>query len=71
LQVEVQLLKLKNKATAYTCGGPNPLFFDSEGRGELLMPTVYALWRWPHMIETLYTYSEVSPKAGLSQKSFL
>ncbi|BDA49270.1 Eukaryotic translation initiation factor 2D [Coccomyxa sp. Obi] len=61
-KVEVQMLKLKNKATAYTCGNANPLFFDPEGRGDLLVPTVYALWKLPHIIESLYTYSEVSPK---------
>ena len=61
-KTEVQLLKLKNKATAYTCGSADPLFFDPEGRGDLLVPTVYALWRCPHMLDKLHTYSEVSPK---------
>ncbi|CAL8464144.1 g3679 [Coccomyxa elongata] len=61
-KVDVQMLKLKNKATAYTCGNTNPLFFDPEGRGDLLVPTVYALWKLPHIIESLYTYSEVSSK---------
>lgn len=61
-QAEVQILKLKNKATAYTCGNANPLFFDPDGRGDLLVPTVYALCKCPQIIETLYTYSEVSPK---------
>ncbi|CAK0786334.1 hypothetical protein CVIRNUC_009547 [Coccomyxa viridis] len=61
-KVEVQLLKLKNRATAYTCNGPSPLFFDPEGRGDLLVPTCYALWRCPNILEKLFTYSEVSPK---------
>ena len=65
VQSEVQLLKLKNRATAHTCGGPDPLFFDPEGRGDLLVPTVYALWRCPHMLDALHTYSEVSPKVGV------
>ena len=63
-KAEVQLLKLKNKATAYTSGSADPLFFDPEGRGDLLVPTVYALWRCPHMLDQLHTYSEVSPKVG-------
>ena len=65
-KAEVQLLKLKNKATAYSCGGADPLFFDPEGRGDLLVPTVHALWRCPHMLDKLLTYSEVSPKVRRS-----
>ena len=60
----MQLLKLKNRATAYTCNGPSPLFFDPEGRGDLLVPTCYALWCCPNILDKLYTYSEVSPKVG-------
>ncbi len=63
---EVQLLKLKNRANAWTCGGPDPLFFDPEGRGDLLVPTVHALWRCPHMLDKLFTYSEVSPKVRMT-----
>ncbi|CAL5226777.1 g9634 [Coccomyxa viridis] len=59
---EVQLIKMKNRATAYTCNGPSPLFFDPEGRGDLLVPTCYAMWRFPRILDKLYTYSEVSPK---------
>ena len=62
VQSEVQLIKIKNRATAYTCNGPSPLFFDPEGRGDLLVPTCYAMWRCPHILDKLYTYSEVSPK---------
>ena len=61
-KAEVQLMKLRNKATAYSCGSADPLFFDPEGRGDLLVPTVYALWRCPNMLDKLLTYSEVSPK---------
>ena len=68
-QVEVQLLKLKNRATAYTCNGPSPLFFDPEGRGDLLVPTCYALWRCPNILEKLFTYSEVSPKVSMQLRS--
>ena len=56
---------MKNRAIAYTCNGPSPLFFDPEGRGDLLVPSCYALWRCPHMLEKLFTYSEVSPKVSM------
>ena len=68
VQSEVQLIKLRNRATAYTCDGPSPLFFDPEGRGDLLVPTCYAMWRCPHILEKLYTYSEVSPKVCFFRK---
>ena len=67
VQSEVQLIKMKNRATAYTCNGPSPLFFDPEGRGDLLVPTCYAMWRCPHILDRLYTYSEVSPKVCQSE----
>ena len=67
VQSEVQLIKMKNRATAYTCNGPSPLFFDPEGRGDLLVPTCYAMWRCPHILDKLYTYSEVSPKVCRSE----
>lgn len=67
VQSEVQLIKMKNRATAYTCNGPSPLFFDPEGRGDLLVPTCYAMWRFPRILDKLYTYSEVSPKVCQSE----
>ena len=66
-KAEVSLLKLSNRAQAYTCNGKNPLFFDAEGRGDLLVPSVFVLWRYPHILPSLTTYSEVSPKVR-SQK---
>ena len=41
--------------------GGEPLFFEVHGQ---LLPTVYALWRYPHALPALTTYSEVSPKVG-------
>lgn len=61
-KAEVSLLKLSNRAQAYTCNGKNPLFFDPEGRGDLLVPSVFVLWKYPHILPSLTTYSEVSPK---------
>lgn len=63
-KAEVALLKLSNRATAYTTNAGSPLFFDPSGRGELLVPTVYALWLCPHLLPPLFTYSEVSPKVS-------
>lgn len=41
-------------------GGP-PLFFEVH---EQLFPTIYTLWRLPHILPRLDTYSEVSPKVS-------
>ncbi|KAK9814155.1 hypothetical protein WJX72_001321 [[Myrmecia] bisecta] len=59
---EISVLKLSNKAQAYSTTGGNPLFFDPAGRGDALVPTVYTLWACPHILPPLYTYSEVTPK---------
>lgn len=40
-----------------------PLFFDLDGRGGALLPTVYALWASPvPLLPEIVTHSEVSPK---------
>ena len=62
-KAEVALLKLSNRSTAYTANAGSPLFFDPSGRGDLLVPTVYALWLCPELLPAVFTYSEVSPKA--------
>lgn len=36
------------------------------GRDEMLVPTVYALWACPNMLQPLFTYSEVSPKVRVA-----
>ncbi len=64
-KTDVNLLRLSNKAQVYACIGGNPLFFDPTGREDVLIPTVYALWLCPKLLNTLYTHSEVSPKASL------
>ena len=61
----MQRVKLKSRATADACKGPSPVFFDPEGRGDVLVPTCYAMWRCPNILDKLYTYSEVSPKVSL------
>ena len=63
-KAEVALLKLSNRSVAYTANAGNPLFFDPSGRGEVLVPTVYALWLCPGILpRAVVTYSEVTPKA--------
>ena len=57
-KTEVLVSKMTNKTVVYTVAG-DPVFFEYEGR---LYPTVYTLWRFPKMLRTLYTHSEVSPK---------
>ena len=61
-KADLTVQKLSNKAKAYACTGENPLFFDPDGRGNVLLPTVYALWECPELLPKIYTYSEVSPK---------
>jgi translation initiation factor 2D len=58
----VAQLKLSTRAVAYALEGGNPLLFDPNGRGDKLLPTVYALALLPAMLPVLHTYSEVSPK---------
>ena len=65
-KADVSLQKLSNRTQAYTCNGKNPLFFDPEGRGDLLVPSVFVLWKFPHILPSLTTYSEVSPKVCFS-----
>ncbi len=62
-KAEIALLKLSNRAACYTVNGGSPLFFDPDGRGDILAPTVYALWLCPQLLPPVFTYSEVSPKA--------
>ena len=61
-KADITLMKLNNKANAYSSSSGQPLFFDPTGREDVLIPTVYALWLCPRMLPSLYTYSEVSPK---------
>jgi hypothetical protein len=61
-KAEIALLKLSNRAACYTVNGGSPLFFDPDGRGDILAPTVYALWLCPQLLPPVFTYSEVSPK---------
>ena len=51
-----------NNAKVY-CVNDQPLFFDPNGKGGRILPTVYTLWAIPEaMPRGIVTYSEVSPK---------
>ena len=51
-----------NNAKVY-CVNDQPLFFDPNGKGGRILPTVYTLWAIPEaMPRGIVTHSEVSPK---------
>ena len=51
-----------NNAKVY-CVNDQPLFFDPNGKGGRILPTVYTMWAIPEaMPRGIVTYSEVSPK---------
>ena len=70
-KADLVVQKLSNKAKTFACTGENPLFFDPDGRGNVLLPTVYALWQCPELLPKIFTYSEVSPKVCLHFSSKL
>lgn len=63
-------LKLSNRALAHSVDGA-VLFFDPTGRKDILIPSVYALWKFPQLLPALHTYSPVSSKVGTSASSTL
>jgi hypothetical protein len=60
-KAQVLTLKLSNRAEAYSVDG-TVMFFDPDGRKDLLVPTVYALWKFPGLLPALHTHSPVSSK---------
>ena len=54
-------LKLSNRALAHSVDGA-VLFFDPNGRKDILIPSVYALWKYPQLLPALHTHSPVSSK---------
>ena len=61
-KADITLWKLSNRCQAWAVAGV-PLFFDLDGRGGALLPTVYALWASPvPLVPEIVTHSEVSPK---------
>lgn len=49
-KVEITVSKYPNRILVYGLEGGDPLFFDSDGRGTYIYPTVYALWKVPELL---------------------
>ncbi|KAM5550144.1 hypothetical protein ABKV19_001207 [Rosa sericea] len=49
-KVEIKVSKYQNRVLVYGIEGGFPMFFDIDGRGKEIFPTVYALWKVPDML---------------------
>ncbi|XP_071686397.1 uncharacterized protein [Rutidosis leptorrhynchoides] len=49
-KVEVTVSKHPNRVLIYSLEGGLPIFFDVDSRGTTIYPTVYALWKVPHLL---------------------
>ncbi|XP_059297353.1 uncharacterized protein LOC132050225 isoform X2 [Lycium ferocissimum] len=49
-KAELAVSKYPNRVLVYGLEGDCPLFFDLDGRGRDIFPTVYALWRVPELL---------------------
>lgn len=49
---EITVSKYPNRILVYTVEGGYPMFFDIDGRGTEMFPTVYALWKVPELLPT-------------------
>jgi translation initiation factor 2D len=47
---EITLAKYPNHALVYAIEGEFPMIFNIDARGHDLFPTVYALWKVPHLL---------------------
>ncbi|XP_059631037.1 uncharacterized protein LOC132273942 [Cornus florida] len=47
---EVAVAKFPNRVHVYSLEGGFPMFFDIDGRGTEIFPTVYALWKVPKLL---------------------
>ncbi|KAM7473062.1 hypothetical protein LguiA_011245 [Lonicera macranthoides] len=60
-KVEISVAKYPNRVLVYSWEGGYPMFFDVDGRGSEIFPTVYALWKVPELLPSfLLKGSEVS-----------
>lgn len=50
MQAELAVSKYPNRVLVYVLEGDCPIFFDVDGRGHHIFPTVYALWRVPELL---------------------
>ncbi|PON95158.1 Eukaryotic translation initiation factor 2D [Trema orientale] len=49
-KVEITVAKFQNRVHVYGVEGGFPTFFDTDGRGTEIYPTVYALWKVPNLL---------------------
>ncbi|TYH07928.1 hypothetical protein ES288_A08G274000v1 [Gossypium darwinii] len=49
-KAEITVSKFQNRVHVYGVEGGFPLFFDVDGRGSEIYPTVFALWKLPEML---------------------
>ncbi|KAK9069947.1 hypothetical protein SSX86_010345 [Deinandra increscens subsp. villosa] len=49
-KVEMTVSKQPNRVLIYSLEGGLPMFFDVDSRGTTIFPTVYALWKVPHLL---------------------
>ncbi|XP_076918682.1 uncharacterized protein LOC143579184 [Bidens hawaiensis] len=49
-KVEVTVSKQPNRVLIYSLEGGLPIFFDVDSRGTTIFPTVYSLWKVPHLL---------------------
>ncbi|KAK8698340.1 hypothetical protein V6N13_114464 [Hibiscus sabdariffa] len=49
-KAEITVSKFQNRVLVYGVEGGYPLFFDVDGRGSEIYPTVFALWKLPDLL---------------------
>ncbi|KAI3464254.1 hypothetical protein Pfo_020917 [Paulownia fortunei] len=49
-KVEITVSKYPNRVLVYGLEGDCPMFYDGDGRGSEIFPTVYALWKVPDLL---------------------
>ncbi|KAJ1409686.1 SWIB/MDM2 domain superfamily [Sesbania bispinosa] len=49
-KAEITVAKFQNRVHVYSVEGGFPVFFDIDGRGSDIFPTVYALWMVPELL---------------------
>ncbi|XP_052202315.1 uncharacterized protein LOC127808042 [Diospyros lotus] len=53
-KAEITVAKFPNRVHVYGLEGDCPIFFDVDGRGNEVFPTVYALWKVPEMLPAFF-----------------
>ncbi|CAI9117185.1 OLC1v1018531C1 [Oldenlandia corymbosa var. corymbosa] len=53
-KAEITISKFPNRILVYGLEGGYPMFFDTDGRGQDIFPTVYALWKAPDLLPAFW-----------------